>query len=190
MLYSAMKKPMIVREATQDDVLTLQVLIPASVRALSRDVYSPAQIESAIRFVFGVDTQLIQDRTYFVAVSDNTVVGCGGWSRRQTLYGGDQMKFREDPMLDPAIDAARIRAFFVHPDWARQGIGSRILAACVDGARAAGFSRLELVATLPGEPLYRGLGFEVMQRFDDVLPDGVRIPFVRMSRRVPERCGE
>ena len=174
-----------IRLATADDVSALQELIPASVRALSRDVYGPTQIESAIRFVFGVDTQLIADGTYFVAVStDDALVGCGGWSRRRTLYGGDQRKAQDDALLDPLTDAARIRAFFVHPDWARRGVGSRLLAACVDAARAAGFRRLTLVATLPGEPLYQTLGFVVTRRFEDVLPDGVRIPFVEMARGV------
>ena len=103
---------------------------------------------------------------------------------RRTLYGGDQMKPEEDPLLDPATEAARIRAFFVHPDWARRGIASWIMAACAEAARAAGFQRLELMATLPGEPLYRTFGFAVTERVDTVLPDGINIPFVRMTRAV------
>lgn len=177
-----MTAPIQTRLATPDDVPNLRELIPHSVRALSQDVYSQAQIESAIRYVFGLDTQLIADGAYFVSVVDNIVVGCGGWSRRRTLYGGDQKKPTEDPVLDPAVDAARIRAFFVHPNWARRGMASQLMAACVDAARAAGFRRLTLVATLPGEPLYRAFGFEVTDRFDDVLPDGVRVPFVQMAR--------
>jgi GNAT superfamily N-acetyltransferase len=114
------------------------------------------------------------------------VVGCGGWSRRRTLYGGDQMKSGADPLLDPRTEAARIRAFFVHPDWARRGIGSGIMRACMDAARAAGFRRLELMATLPGEPLYRRFGFAVEERVETVLPDGVRVPFVRMVRSTEE----
>ena len=148
-----------VRLARPDDLPALRELIPASVRALSQGYYTPAQIEGAIRHVFGTDTQLIADGTYYVAEAEGTVVGCGGWSRRRTLYGGDQMKAEADPLLDPATEAARIRAFFVHPDWARRGIASQIIDACVEAARDAGFQRLELMATLPGEPLYRAFGF-------------------------------
>ena len=171
-----------VRLARPDDLPALHDLIPASVRALSRGDYSPVQVESAIRHVFGPDTQLITDGTYYVVEADGTVIGCGGWSRRRTLYGGDQMKSEADPLLDPATEPARIRAFFVHPDWARQGIASQIMNACVEAARAAGFSRLELMATLPGERLYQAFGFLTVERVDAVLPDGVSIPFVRMRR--------
>ena len=173
------------RPAALTDLAALHTLIPASVRALSRDFYTETQIESAIRFVFGPDTLLIADSTYFVAeTEDGVLVGCGGWSKRRTLYGGDQAKAAEDPQLDPAHEPARIRAFFVHPAWARRGIASQIMAACVEAARAAGFSALELVATLPGEPLYRAFGFEARERIDAVLPDGVTVPFVRMTRPI------
>lgn len=171
------------RLATPADVPVLDQLIPASVQALSREHYSPAQIQSAIRYVFGPDTQLITDGTYFVVEAEGELVGCGGWSFRRTLYGGDQMKAAEDPRLDPAADAARVRAFFVHPGWARRGIGTVILEACLGAAREAGFQRLELLATLPGVPLYRTFGFEVLETVETVLPDGVPIPFVRMARR-------
>lgn len=172
------------RLATPDDLPALQALIPASVRALSQGYYTPEQIESAIRHVFGPDTQLIADGTYFAAEEDGTIVGCGGWSRRRTLYGGDQMKGADDPLLDPATEAARIRAFFVHPGWARRGVGSAIMNACRDAAARAGFQRLELMATLPGEPLYRAFGFAVLERVETTLPDGVRVPFVRMDRPI------
>ena len=171
-----------VRLAHSDDLPALRELIPRSVRALSQDYYTSAQIESAISHVFGPDTQLIVDGTYYVAEGNGEIVGCGGWSRRRTLYGGDQKKSGDDALLDPATEAAKIRAFFIHPDWARQGVGSQIMAACMEAARAAGFQRLELMATLPGEPLYRALGFEVTERVTVVLPDGVSIPFVRMTR--------
>ena len=157
-------------------------LIPLSVRGLSRGFYSDAQIESAIRHVFGPDTQLIADRTYFVATVGGMLVGCGGWSRRRTLFGGDQMKTAEDPLLDPKAEPARVRAFFVHPDWARRGIAGAILEACMNAARAAGFRRVELVATLPGEPLYRAFGFDVLERFEAAMPDGLTLPVVRMMR--------
>jgi len=171
-----------VRLATAADLPTLRELIPLSVRALSQAHYSQAQIESAIRYVFGPDTQLIADGTYFVVQAEHTIVGCGGWSRRRTLYGGDQMKSDEDPLLDPATEAARIRAFFVHPAWARRGVGSAILEACFTAAREAGFQRLELMATLPGVPLYRAFGFEAAESVESLLPDGVAVPFVRMVR--------
>ncbi|HEX5872337.1 MAG TPA: GNAT family N-acetyltransferase, partial [Longimicrobium sp.] len=144
-----------VRMATEDDLAAIRALIPDSVRRLSTGYYTPVQIESSIRYVFGPDTQLIADGTYLVAESGGKVVGCGGWSARRTLYGGDQAKDADDPRLDPATEPARIRAFFVHPDHARRGIASAIYEACVNAARAAGFRALELMATLPGEPLSR-----------------------------------
>lgn len=173
-----------VRLATPADLPALRALIPRSVRALSRSYYSDAQIEGAIEHVFGPDTQLIADGTYFVVEAGGAIVGCGGWSRRRTLYGGDQMKDAVDPLVDPATEPARIRAFFVDPDWARRGIGSRLLDACVGAARRAGFRRLELAATLPGEPLYRAYGFEPLERIEAPLPDGLGLPIVRMARAV------
>jgi GNAT superfamily N-acetyltransferase len=170
------------RVATLQDLPALKQLIPLSVRGLSEEWYSPEQIESGIAYVFGPDTQLIADGSYWVAEAGGEVVGCGGWSRRQTLYGGDQMKESDDRLLDPAREAARIRAFFVHPEWSRRGIGALILGACMEGARRAGFQGLELMATLPGVPLYRRFGFEEAERVDTVLPDGVAISFVRMVR--------
>ena len=171
-----------IRLATPADVPALQVLIPISVRALSEGHYSPQQIESAIVHVFGPDSRLIADETYFVAEEEGALRGCGGWSRRRTLYGGDQMKDSEDPLLDPAIEPARIRAFFVHPSFARRGIGSAILHACIDAARAAGFRRLSLASTLPGVPLYAAFGFVERERIDVPLPDGLSLPVIRMER--------
>jgi GNAT superfamily N-acetyltransferase len=171
-----------IRLATPADLPALRALIPAAVRALSRGYYTEAQIESAIAHLFGPDTQLVADGTYLVAEIDGALAGCGGWSRRATLYGGDQWKAAEDPLLDPAVDAARIRAFFVHPAYARRGVGSAILHACAAAAAAAGFRSLELVATLPGEPLYRAHGFAAQERSEAVLPDGVKLPVVRMTR--------
>lgn len=173
-----------IRLATEADRQALSVLIPESARALSRGYYSDRQTESAILHVFGADSRLIADGTYFAAEEDGRLVGCGGWSRRNTLYGGDQMKAAEDPLLDPATEPARIRAFFVHPDAARRGIGTRILRACVEAAREAGFRRLTLASTLPGVPFYRALGFEEMDGFEIPLPDGVRLPVIRMERVV------
>lgn len=170
------------RVATRRDVPAVAALIEHSGHGLGAGHYTPAQIGSLAREVFGVDTQLIDDGTYYVAERGEAIIACGGWSRRRTLFGGDRYKAAADPCLDPAIDAARIRAFFVHPDHVRRGLGRRLLAACTDAARAAGFTRLELVATLPGEPLYAQAGFEVVERLALHLADGVDVPVVRMQR--------
>jgi GNAT superfamily N-acetyltransferase len=172
------------RLATPDDVPALHDLIARSVRGLSAGFYTPTQIESALRYVFGPDTQLVADGTYYVVEADGEIVAAGGWSRRRTMYGGDQSKQGDDPLLDPAVDAARIRAFFVHPGRARRGLGRRLFEACRTAAGAAGFRRLELVATMPGEPLYRTLDFEVAERFTVTFPDGVEVPFALMTRPV------
>jgi GNAT superfamily N-acetyltransferase len=129
---------------------------------------------------------LIADGTYYVAVADDEIVGCGGWSWRRTLYGGDQRPVGERAMLDPAVDAARIRAFFVASGHARQGIGGRILKACEESAAARGFSALELMSTLPGVPFYRKFGFYEVERVIDTLPDGIGIEFVRMTRPISQ----
>lgn len=171
------------RLATGQDVPELRLLIEASVRGLSEGVYSPSQIESALRFVFGPDSQLIADGTYYVILAPpGHLVAAGGWSRRQTLYGGDQMKGAADPLLHPRTEPARIRAFFVHPAWARRGLGRRLFDRCAADAAAAGFRAFELMATLPGEPLYRALGFQEVDRLEARLPDGTLLPVVRMAR--------
>jgi N-acetylglutamate synthase-like GNAT family acetyltransferase len=169
-----------VRIATMADVPALNQLIELSARELSVGFYTAQEIDAAIRYVFGVDTTLLSDGTYFVAEVDGTAVGCGGWSRRRTLYGGDQRPVGAAALLDPRTDAARIRAFFVHPRWARRGIGRRILDACVQGARSAEFSRFELMATLPGVAFYEAEGFRRVEDVVDTLPDGTSIRFVRM----------
>jgi GNAT superfamily N-acetyltransferase len=174
------------RLATPADIPALRALIEQSVRALSAGYYTGPQVESALRYVFGPDTQLIADRTYHVIEGPaGELVAAGGWSRRGTLYGGDQMKGAEDPLLDPATDPARIRAFFVHPAWGRRGLGRRLFDRCAADAAGAGFRALELVATLPGEPLYRALGFVPLERSAAPLPDGVALPVVRMARPLP-----
>ncbi len=173
-----------IRTATPGDIPALERLIPTSARALSRGYYSEQQIQAAVRYVFGVDSQLIADGTYYVAVDEDDIVGCGGWSWRRTLYGGDQRPMGAGAVLDPAVDAARIRAFFVASDHARQGIGGQILIACERAARAKGFSRLELMSTLPGVPFYRCFCFHEVERVVDTLPDGTRIEFVRMARSI------
>lgn len=173
-----------IRLATPQDVSALKELIPVSARALSRGFYTDAETESAIRHVFGPDSRLIADGTYFVAEEDGVLAGCGGWSRRRTLYGGDQTKSGEEPLLDPAREPAKVRAFFVHPDFARRGVGSRILEACLAAARAAGFRRVELAATLPGVPFYAARGFVACERFAAPMADGSGLPIVRMEREI------
>jgi len=171
-----------IRLATFKDIPELQQLIALSARGLSTGYYTAAQIESAIRYVFGVDTQLIADGTYYIFEKENVLAGCGGWSKRNTLYGGDQHKEVQDPLLDPARDAARIRAFFVHPDFARQGIGSEIIRTCEAAAVSNGFTRFELGATLPGVPLYTAMGYLQQERIDELLPDGEVLGIVRMGK--------
>jgi len=170
------------RHATPDDLPALRTLIDASVRELSRGFYSEAQVESALRYVFGPDTQLISDRTYYVLPGGEVLAAAGGWSRRRTLYGGDQMKLAEDPELDPATEPARIRAFYVHPAFARRGLGRMLLAHCSRAAKTAGFRSLELMSTLPGVPLYTAMGFQPIEDSVRTLPDGVELPFVRMGK--------
>jgi GNAT superfamily N-acetyltransferase len=151
---------------------------------LSTGFYSPAQIDAAVTHVFGVDSQLIADGTYFLIEGPDAPAAAGGWSARRTLYGGDQMKAVEDPRLDPETEPARIRAFFVHPSWARRGLAKRLYAACVDAALAAGFRRFELMSTMPGVPFYTALGFAADEHVIATLPNGVEVPFVRMSRTI------
>jgi len=171
-----------IRKATLEDIPVLEVLIRESVRTLQAGYYTTAQMEGALGTVFGVDTQLIRDETYFVAEVDSVIVGCGGWSRRRTLFGSDHVAQKDDAWLDPSQDAARIRAFFIRPAWERRGIGSRILEACESAAVAHGFSRFELAATLPGEPMYRARGFSAIERFAVPLPNGLVLPVVRMVK--------
>ena len=180
-----------IRRASAADVPRLRELIEASVRGLQADDYSPAQIEGALQAVYGVDSQLIADGTYFVVAVSETqsaeTIACGGWSKRKTLYGGDQFAAREDSMLDPAHDAAKIRAFFVHPKWARRGIGGMILDACENAAREAGFTRLEMGATLSGVAFYRAKGYEAIENQEVPLGDGQSLPIVRMAKRISPR---
>ena len=173
-----------IRAAASDDVPALAKLIEASVRELQARDYTEAQRETALRSVYGVDTQLIADGTYFAVESNGVIVGCGGWSRRKTLYGGDQFAAREDSLLDPSRDAARIRAFFVHPQWARRGIGAMILEACERAATAEGFTRLEMGATLTGIPFYRAHGYEAMEDLSVAMPGGESLPIVRMGKKI------
>ncbi len=183
-----------IRLATIDDVPALQELIRGSVSVLSAQCYTAKQIDSALLHVFGVDTQLILDGTYFVAEVEGQIAGSGGWSKRNTLFGGDQAKAARDgyvnapidsapdALLDPNRDAARIRAFFVHPQWSRKGIGNLILRACEDAARNEGFHQVELAATLPGVPFYLASGYQKSEEISIAMPDGEFLSTFRMTR--------
>jgi N-acetylglutamate synthase-like GNAT family acetyltransferase len=190
-----------IRKANSSDTPVLSALIQTSVRVLQAQEYAPSQIESALATVYGVDSQLIADETYFVVETGeptdlfrnhdinepkSRIVGCGGWSKRKTLYGGDHWTGREDLLLDPHTDAAKIRAFFVHPDWVRRGIGSLILDACEAAAMAAGFARLEMGATLSGVPFYRARGYSDRENLRVPLANGEYLPIVRMEKQL---CG-
>jgi GNAT superfamily N-acetyltransferase len=175
------------RQAVPADVPALRVLIDASVRKLQAGDYTSAQIEGALQSVYGVDSQLIADGTYFVVEAESVIVGCGGWSKHKTLFGGDHWAGREDSLLDPHRDAAKIRAFFVHPDWVRRGIGSMILDACEKAATAAGFTRFEMGATLTGVALYRARGYVALENIAAPLKNGETLAVVRMEMRTSSR---
>jgi GNAT superfamily N-acetyltransferase len=171
------------RIAREDDIPALAALIPLSVRALQAAHYSTAQMDAALGPVFGVDRELIRDGTYFVVEDKGVLVGCGGWSRRRSLFGGNAGRAAgESALLDPAHDPARIRAFFVHPDWARRGIGRLIMDACQRAIAQARFRSIELVATLAGEPLYAAFSYTAVERYDIPLAGGLRLPAVRMVK--------
>ncbi|MFN2515077.1 MAG: GNAT family N-acetyltransferase [Pyrinomonadaceae bacterium] len=172
-----------IRLATMEDIPALQELIHESVRVLGTRYYTSKQIASALSHVFGVDTQLIVDKTYFVAELEREIAGSGGWSKRKTLFGGDQSKAESvDSLMNPATESARIRAFYVRPGWSRKGIASRILQSCEDAARKAGFNRVELVATLPGLPFYMARDYETAGALSIDTPDGESLPAFRMEK--------
>jgi GNAT superfamily N-acetyltransferase len=179
--------PQPVRLALPADIAAIQALIARSARGLSKGFYTEAQTEAVLEHVFGVDSQLIEDGTYFVIDAQGSTgpVAAGGWSARRTLFGGDQAKSGVDSRLDPAKEPARIRAFFVDPEWARHGLARRLYATCARAAFDAGFRRIELMSTAPGEPLYEALGFTVIERIALPLPGDVKIPLARMARSLP-----
>jgi GNAT superfamily N-acetyltransferase len=185
--------PIVIRPATVADIPALQALIEASVRGLQSNDYSPAQIDASIGSAFGVDRQLIADQTYFVAalVDDpTTLVACGGWSYRRTLCGSDALTegchgvVRDSTPLDPAVDFAKIRAIFVHPGYARRGLGARILAHCEDAAQAAGFTRFEMGSTLTGAPLYKREGYAEYGRTSIALPGSEPLEIILMQKQL------
>ena len=170
------------RRAARADIPLLAGLIERSAHALSAADYTEAQVAGALRGAFGVDTQLVDDGTYFVAEEGGVIAGCGGWSFRATLFGGDTRTDRDASMLDPRTHAAKIRAFFVEPIHARRGVGSLLLDRCETEAREQGFSRAELMATLPGVRLYAARGYVATQRVSYDLGNGEHIDFVPMSK--------
>jgi GNAT superfamily N-acetyltransferase len=178
-----------IRLAQEADISALHALIESSVRGLQADDYTAAQIEGALGTVLGLDTQLIRDQTYFIAETIPSkesekpkLVACGGWSKRRTLFGADRGPGREPELLDPAADAAKIRAIFVHPEFARRGLGSLILAQVEAAAMAAGFCRFEMGSTLTGVPLYRLKGYVEVERIAVPLHNGEALPIVRMIK--------
>jgi GNAT superfamily N-acetyltransferase len=167
--------------ATAAEIPELERLIAASVMALQTE-YTVEQRRAALGTVFGVDRQLIADGTYFCARAGGAPAGCGGWSKRRTPFGGDRSPAKDDALLDPAREAAKIRAFFVHPEWTRRGIGTRLLEACEAAAAAAGFTRVELTSTLAGVALYTARGFTAEEELTVPLANGATLPVLRMSK--------
>ena len=177
-----MTTPLTHRLARRDDVDALRQLMEAAISRLQAPFLDEDQI-AASRALMGLDTRLIEDGTYFVVEIDGLLAGCGGWSRRATLYGGDQSAGRSDALLDPAVDAARVRAMYTHPRFVRRGIGRLIVSLCEDAARAAGFARVELMATLAGEPLYRACGYSLLEATTDER-GGAAVPLLRMHKEL------
>lgn len=171
------------RLARMDDVPTLKPLMNAAIGELLKPFLTPKQVAASFS-VMGLDTQLIADGTYFVIESGGAIAGCGGWSRRATLFGGDHTAGRDAALLDPARDAARVRAMYTHPDFTRRGIGRLVLDLCERAAAAEGFTRVELAATMAGEPLYRACGYTDIEAFESDTPSGVRVPLIRMGKRI------
>ena len=172
------------RPAREEDIPELETLIERSVRELQAPHYSTAQMDGALGTVFGVDRQLIRDQTYFVVEQEGSLLACGGWSKRESLFGSDAARERDDALLDPGRQPARIRAFFVHPRHARRGLGRAILLACEEAIRHAHFRKIELVATLAGLDFYRAFGYNEAERYEVPLVNGQSLPVVRMTKRI------
>lgn len=172
------------RLATEEDIAGLHGLIEASVRGLQAGDYTQAEMDGALGMVLGLDTQLISDQTYFVAedAASGVLAGCGGWSKRKTLFGADRGPGREPELLDPEIDAAKVRAIFVHPGYARRGLGTLILATVEEAARLAGFKRFEMGSTLTGLPLYKLKGYVEVERIAVPLKNGEKLAVVKMRK--------
>lgn len=170
------------RLANGEDLEKLRSLMDLAIGELQKGFLTEAEIASS-RSIMGIDTQLIKDGTYFVVETDGRIAGCGGWSRRRTLYGGDQSPGRDADLLDPKREPARVRAMYTHPTFIRRGVGRLILRLCEDAARLEGFTRVELMATLAGEPLYRACGYIVIGEISDA-SGGVPVPLLRMGKNL------
>jgi GNAT superfamily N-acetyltransferase len=171
------------RQAVIENVPALTTVMDAAISELQRGFLDDAQIESS-RAIMGLDTELIEDGTYFVVEIDGEIAGCGGWSRRATLYGSNEAPGRDSQLLDPRADPARVRAMYTHPEYARRGVGRLILSLCEEAAAAEGFTRLELMSTLSGEPLYTAYGFQPLERLVVDSAGGAPVPCVRMEKPV------
>jgi len=170
------------RKAVLSDIPVLCAIMDAAIAQLQKGFLSSEQIDAS-REVMGLDTKLVEDGTYFAILDGEKIVGCGGWSRRATLYGGDHSKGRDPALLDPARDTARVRAMYTHPDYARRGIGKLIMVLCEAEAVAEGFKRFELMATLSGEPLYRAAGYKAVEKTEAISSAGVPVPLIRMEKQ-------
>ena len=179
-----MASALVWRHARLADVSALRVLIDAAMNQLMKPYLDEPQIASS-RVIMGLDTQLIEDGTYYVVERDGGLAGCGGWSKRATLYGGDSTSARDPSLVDPARDPARVRAMYTHPDHVRRGVGRLILSLCEKAARKEGFRSVELMATLSGEPLYRACGYDVIEHITDSR-GGTAVPLLRMGKRLDE----
>jgi GNAT superfamily N-acetyltransferase len=175
------------RLATREDITVLTPLMNASIAELLKPFLAADQVAASFE-IMGIDTQLIEDQTYFVVLRGDHIAGSGGWSRRATHFGGDHSPGRDARLLDASTEAARVRAMYTHPNFARRGIGRMILSLCERAAAREGFSRVELVATMAGEPLYRACGYQPAGAFEQATSNGVRVPLLRMSKAIEERA--
>jgi GNAT superfamily N-acetyltransferase len=169
------------RIATVVDEADMREIMNRAIAELLKSYLPPDAVAASFE-IMGLDRQLIADGTYFAAIDDNQIVGCGGWSRRATLFGGDHTAGRDAALLDPASEAARVRAMYTDPKHVRRGVGRMILAACEEAARTEGFVRVELAATLAGEPLYRACGYQVIEPFTSRTSTGIEVPLLRMGK--------
>jgi GNAT superfamily N-acetyltransferase len=182
-----MGQPFNLRPARESDVASLRPLMDRAIRALLSPYLPSAAVEASFE-IMGLDTQLISDGTYFVAEERGRIIGCGGWSRRATLFGGDHAAGRSATLLDPKTEPARVRAMYTDPDHVRRGIGRAVLDACEAAAAEEGFTRVQLAATLAGDPLYRACGYEVIEPFSAITSNGVEIPLLRMEKPISRRA--
>ncbi|HHF7366751.1 TPA: GNAT family N-acetyltransferase [Legionella bozemanae] len=173
-----------IRNVLIDEIKTLNQLIKYSARELSQEDYTSQEIEGAIHFIFGVDKELIKDQTYYAIEKKGNVIACGGWSKRKTLFGGDQCSAREEGFLNPQTDYAKIRAFFVHPNHARQGLGKMLLKYCEQQALFHGFTKMEMMATLPGAKLYEFCGYQIIEPQYFPLPNGTHFKMLKMIKHL------